>query len=129
MPQWMGLLIVMMVAVDVAVLLLILRRRSKPALGQATVDFARIHQLTRAAEERMVDYLAENYSGNAEQLPVALRGAIEIARQTAREQLVPLDDEGLRLVVTTTVCAHKFASRAEVTKALATLVPTARPAA
>jgi len=125
----MGLLIVMMVAVDVAVLLLILRRRSKPALGQATVDFARIHQLTRAAEERMVDYLAENYSGNAEQLPVALRGAIEIARQTAREQLVPLDDEGLRLVVTTTVCAHKIASRADVAKALATLVPAARPAA
>jgi hypothetical protein len=125
----MGLVIVMMVAVDVAVLLLILRRRSKPALGQATVDFARIHQLTRAAEERMVDYIHANYSGNAEQLPGALGGAIEIARQTAREQLVPLDDEGLRLVVTTTVCAHKFASRAEVAKALTALVPSARPAA
>jgi hypothetical protein len=76
-----------------------------------------------------VGYLESNYRGNAEQLPDALRGAIEIARQTAREQLVPLDDEGLRLVVTTTVCAHKFANRGDVVKALATLVPESRPAA
>lgn len=121
MPQWMGLLIVVMVVVDVAVLVLIFRRRGKPALGQAAVDFARIHQLTRAAEERMVGHFEASYSGNPEQLPEALREAVEIARQTARDQLVPLDDEGLRLVVTATVTAHKFATRAEVAKAFASL--------
>jgi len=123
-PQWMGLLIVVMLVVDVAVLVLILRRRGKPALGQAVVDFARIHQLTRAAEERMVGHFEASYGGNPDQLPEALRGAVEIARQIAREQLVPLDEDGLRLVVTATVTAHKFASRAEVAKAFANLGPS-----
>ena len=129
MPQWMALLIAVMVVVDIAVLVVLLRRRAKPALGRAAVDFARIHQLTRAAEERIVGHLQANYGGNTDQLPGVLQGAIEIARRTASEQLMPLDDEGLRLVVTTTVCAHKFASRAEVAKAFATLEPAGRSAA
>ena len=129
MPQWMALLIAVMVVVDIAVLVLLLRRRAKPALGRAAVDFARIHQLTRAAEERIVGHLQANYGGNPAQLPEALRGAVEIARTTAGEQLMPLDNDGLRLVVTTTVCAHKFASRAEVAKAFATLEPAGRSAA
>ena len=129
MPQWMALLIGVMVVVDVAVVVLLLRRRSRPALGPAAVDFARIHQLTRAAEERIVGHFQASYSGSPDQLPEALRGAIEIARRTASEQLMPLDDEGLRLVVTTTVTAHKFASRADVARALAALDQARRPAA
>jgi len=128
-PQWMALLIAVMVVVDIAVLVLLLRRRARPALGQAAVDFARIHQLTRAAEERIVGHFQTNYSGTVDQLPESLRRAIEIARQTASEQLMPLDNEGLRLVVTTTVCAHKFASRAEVAKAFAALESARRSAA
>jgi hypothetical protein len=128
-PHWLGFLIVVMVVVDVAVVLLILRRRGRPALGQAAVDFARIHQLTRASEERMVGYLEANYSRRPDQLPQALQGALDIARQTAREQLVPLDEDGLRLVVTTIVCARKIASRAEVAKALATLPAAGQTAA
>jgi hypothetical protein len=120
-PHWLAFLIVVMVVVDVVVVLLFLRRRRRPALGQATVDFARIHQLTRASEERMVGYFEANYSGRADQLPQALNGAVEIARQTAREQLVPLDEEALRLVVTTIVTARRIASRAEVAKAFAAL--------
>ncbi len=129
MPQWMGLLIVIMLVVDVAVLILILRRRRKPALGQAAVDFARIHQLTRASEERVVGHFEASYGGRPEQLPEALRGAVEIARQTAHEQLVPLDEEGLRLVVTAIVTARKFAIRADVAKAFASLAPANRSAA
>lgn len=129
MPRWMGLLIVIMLVVDVGVLFLILRRRSRPALGQAAVDFARIHQLTRASEERIVGHFEASYGGRPEQLPEALGGAIEIARQIARDQLVPLDEEGLRLVVTATVTARKFASRAEVAKAFAALAPASHSAA
>jgi len=62
-PQWMALLIAVMVVVDIAVLALLLRRRARPALGPAAVDFARIHQLTRAAEERIVGHLQANYGG------------------------------------------------------------------
>ena len=71
MPQWMALLIGVMVVVDIAVLVLLIKRRKKPALGRAAVDFARIHQLTRAAEERIVRHLHAHYGGNADQLPEA----------------------------------------------------------
>ena len=121
MPDWLWIAIAVMVAVDAAVLVVLLRRRRAVALTRGTLDFARVHQLTKAVESRLLDHMQARYDGRAEHLPAALQGALEIARRTAHEQLVPLDEAGLRLVVTTTVCGHKLASRAEVARALASL--------
>ena len=129
MPHWMWFLIAVMVVVAAAVLVVLLRRRGASALTAGTLDFARVHQLARAVESRLVEHMQAAWSGRSEDLPQALRGALEIARRTAHEQLVPLDETGLRLVVTTTVCGHKLASRAEVARALASLDAGGRSAA
>jgi hypothetical protein len=125
MPPWLWPLILLLILSDVFVILFLLNRRARLALGGSggdpRLDIARLRRLGEKAQERIVRHMESSYSGNVEDLPRALEGALAIARQIAQEELITLDDHGLRVMVTASVCGRHLAPRDAVVRALAKL--------
>lgn len=129
MPHWMWPLMIVLVVMDATIVFVVMRRRMAVSMKEAGVDFARIHQVGRLVNERLVAHMQSSWSGQPSDLPEALRGAVEITRRTAAENAITLDDATLRLVVTSVVCVKKLVSRGEVTRAFKVLDGTSRTAA
>jgi hypothetical protein len=130
MPHWIWPTMIALVVMDTTVAFFILRRRWKQATASGGgIDFARVHQVGKLVNDRIVAYLQSSWNGQASELPEALRRAVEMARGHAAENGITLDDSGLRLVVTSIVVVHKIASRGQVARAFKALDAGTRTAA
>jgi len=78
-------------------------------------------------DRAIVEYLQANYSGHKEQLPEALRGAVERARSLALSKSVTVDEDTLRTLVVQIAVSHKIASRADALEAMRSLTATPQP--
>ena len=122
MPHWIWPTMIALVVMDTLVAFVILRGRFKASLANGGgVDFARVHQVGRIVNDRLVAHMQSSWNGATAELPEALRRAVEIARDAAGANGITLDESGLRLVVSSIVVVHKLASRRAVARAFKTL--------
>jgi hypothetical protein len=118
MPHWIWPTMIALVVMDTLVAFLILRRRWNASVAQGgAIDFARVHQVGRIVNDRLVAHMQSSWNGHASELPEALRRAVEITRRLAAENSMTLDEGGVRLVVTSIVVVHKLATRGQVAQA------------
>ena len=82
-----------------------------------------------AFSQRAVDYMKSNYSGDPSQLEGALRGLLPIAREMARQQPYPIEDDLLGTIIVTTVAVHHFAPRDQVESAMESILRAERQSA
>ena len=130
MPHWIWPTMIALVVMDTTVAFVILRRRwKKTTASSGGIDFARVHQVGKLVNDRIVAYLQSSWNGQANELPEALRRAVEMTREHAAGNGITLDDSGLRLVVTSIAVVHKIASRGQVARAFKALDAGNRTAA
>jgi len=130
MPHWIWPTMIALVVMDTAVAFVILRRRwEKVTASGGGIDFARVHQVGKLVNDRIVAYLQSSWNGQANELPEALRRAVEMTSGHAAQNGITLDESGLRLVVTSIAVVHKIASRGQVARAFKVLDAGNRTAA
>jgi len=122
MPHWIWPTMIALVVIDTVVAFVIVRRRfSASVVHDGSVDSARVHQVGKMVNDRLVAHMQSSWNGANAELPEALRRSVEITRGVAGDSGITLDEAGLRLVVTSIVVVHKLASRRAVARAFKSL--------
>ena len=129
MPHWIWPTMIALVVMDTVVAFVIVRRRFRASVAAGGVDFARVHQVGKIVNDRLVAHMQSAWNGTSAELPEALRRAVEITGGVASDNGITLDESGLRLVVTSIVVVHKLASRRAVARAFKALDADAKHAA
>ena len=88
-----------------------------------------LSSFSAAFSQRAVDYMKANYGGDPAQLEGALRGLLPIAREMARQQPQPIEDDLLGTIIVTTVAVHRFAPKDQVQSAMDSVLRTERQSA
>ena len=126
--------IAIVVAIDLVVVFYFISRiRSRSvSVGGRTIDLFSVLGLIKTSAKELDDTVTEfmrgNFSGDKEQLPRALAGAMDRARSFIAARQVGVDEDLLRGFVIHIVSAHKFATPAEVAAAMKQ-VPKPEPTA
>jgi hypothetical protein len=134
MSSWFWPWIAVVVAIDLLVVLYFISRiRSRSvSVGGRTFDLfsalALIKDSAQELDQTVTEFMRGNFSGDKEQLPRALGGAMDRARSFIAARQIGVDEDVLRGFVTHIVSAHKFGTPAEVAAAMRQ-VPRPEPTA
>jgi hypothetical protein len=127
MQSWLWPLIMLFVAIDLFVVFLVIARvraRTTVEVSGKPVSFdlfsvlAVIRTSAKEIDDSVTEFMRGNFSGQKEQLPQALGGAVERARSLIASHDMKIDEEMLRSFVVHIVATHKFAPRADIVTAM-----------
>ena len=118
MPGWVWIIIAVSVIGEVVAVSVVLRRVRSQQGALAGLDFAAVRELSTQVEEQTLEHMRANWSGDPQQLSGALATLLPRVRDVVRRSGLPLDERGVRLVLTNVLSAHRIARRGDVLKAL-----------
>jgi hypothetical protein len=119
-PLWIALLVAFDIAVAMAVIAFVLRKRGIIGGAVATlgVDLARFKTFSDTAETLVSEYMRANYSGQKESLPGLLSDLMSQLDARAKADGMPLDRGALKLVLFRSISAQRLAAPRDVQIAL-----------
>jgi hypothetical protein len=93
------------------------------------VTFQDLRKISTEFNERAVEYMRANYSGDPSHLESAVRGLLPIARDMAKQMSPTFDDEILQTMIVTTIANNRIAPRDRVAAALESVIRAEKAAA
>lgn len=125
MPARVGLVVLV-----VAVCLLVLSRLVKVRVRVKTsVGVNDLRTFSRDLDQRVVEHMRANYSGDPAQLEGAMGGLVSVARNLARERGERVEESMMRELIVALISARRFASRPQAEAALDAALKLERNAA